>query len=139
LGNRLDGLTERVAQLLDDAPKVETPKMADTSYLLALAEFEAKRNLIESDVWRDMLAMGFSTRYLTAMNRELAEALGTLLQLGATHILEPTLEKLGELLISYRPTPNELQHYLRNYGRAVVRHLEHEHLVYWFNAFLTAP
>lgn len=136
LGNSLDSLADRVTHLIDEAPDVEAPQMPDASFHLALAEFEASRNRIESDVWRDMLSMGFPTRNLTAMNQDLADALGALLRLGAPHLLEPTVDKLGALLISYRPKQNELKHYLRHYGRAVRRHLEHEHLVRWFNDFL---
>ncbi len=137
LGNRLDDLALRVSQLVTDPPKLVVPQLPDSSYHLAYVEFEANRNQIENDVWRDMLAMGYTTRYLTAINRDLAEALGTLLRLGALHLLEPTIENLATLLISYRPMLDELPHYLRHYGRAVNLHLEHLHLARWFDELLT--
>lgn len=126
LGRTLQEGLENVAQLLTvGPPEADLPRPVDTINPLAkpLAQYLARRTLIESHVWGSFVAEGEPTEDLTVVNRIIAEAVIAALKLGDIKFAGADFAYIEHLLISQRPTHQWLQRYVRTYHQATKIHL----------------
>lgn len=126
LGPTIEGAVDKVASLLHNRPAAPAAEPLDPRYAAALAQFNARRSLIESHVWGTMVAEKRPTDDLAEINNELAQIITAALKLGDPSVLNPEMEWLEYLVISHRLDDAALRQHVAAYAEAARIHLGDE-------------
>lgn len=123
LGSSIDGAVTLVESLLQRrAPN--PPAASDRGFIEALGQFERRRALIESHIWRIFTIEGKATEQLAAINQELAGIIAAALIFGDGNILSSDMDWIEYLAKNYKMSENEARTYLTVYVQAAEVHLD---------------
>jgi hypothetical protein len=99
--------------------QADSPEIYDK----ALAQYTARRSLVESHIWGTFVATNKSTDHLADVNDDVAEMIIAALKLGDTSLLQADMTWIEHLLMGYRLPKEWVQDYVLAYYQAAKIHL----------------
>lgn len=130
LGDRLDGATGQVEQLMTSLRPQPAQRLVSYDYKEAVEHFRARQAQIEADVWQRM-ENRMPKRHLAMANHSFGDAIIAALTLGNMDYLDADIDWVEGLLVNhYEMPPEALEGYLGAYFDAANAHLgRHGYLV----------
>lgn len=123
LGNAINSSLEEVERLLKGRVKANTPNNASQEYLAAHQAFTSRRTHIESTIKELVQPLSISPEDLNTGIQFLGDNIAAALQLGDMEYVTEEVEWLKVLFQSHRGPPQELADFMKNYSRAVDKHI----------------
>lgn len=123
LGQTLEGAVQRVSEMIASPPPSSYQADSPEIYDKALAQYTARRSLVESHIWGTFVATNKSTDHLADVNDDVAEMIIAALKLGDTSLLQADMTWIEHLLMGYRLPKEWVQDYVLAYYQAAKIHL----------------
>jgi DNA-binding transcriptional MerR regulator len=123
LGNAINSSLEEVERLLKGKVKANTLKTASQEYLVAHQAFTSRRTHIESTIKELVKSLSISSEGLNIGIQFLGDNIAAALQLGDMEYVTEEVEWLKVLFKSHQRPPQELADFMKNYSRAVDKHI----------------
>jgi hypothetical protein len=136
LGNAINSSLEEVERLLKGKVKANTLKTASQEYLVTYQAFTSKRAHIESTIKELVQPLSISPEGLNTGVQFLGDNIAAALQLGDMEYVTEEVEWLKVLFQSHQRPPQELADFMKNYSRAVDKHIngQGQPIKAWLNA-----
>jgi DNA-binding transcriptional MerR regulator len=136
LGNAINSSLEEVEKLLKGKVKANTLKTASQEYLVTYQAFTSKRAHIESTIKELVQPLSISPEGLNTGVQFLGDNIAAALQLGDMEYVTEEVEWLKVLFQSHQRPPQELADFMKNYSRAVDKHIngQGQPIKAWLNA-----
>lgn len=126
LGERIEGLTAVVEQLLTAPPPMPTYEIANRTYKVALDHFRSRQASIEAHVWQLIDENSDEQNYLKNANKDLAQNIIAALTFGDMELLSTNLAWVQGLLVNYhyRMPEQMMKRYITAYYEAAKKYMD---------------
>lgn len=140
LGERLEGIVERVEQILASPSTMPTYELISREYKVALDHFRSRQASIEARVWQLHSNSHEDLTFLKTANKDLAQNIIAALTFGDMQLLTTNLAWIKGLLVNYhyRMPEQLLNSYLTAYYEASKMYMDErgQPIIDWFEKVL---
>lgn len=123
LGETLEDAVAGTADLLSQRLIAQESVTQDEKHRYALAQYRERQSLIESHVWGTFIATNKNSDHLSAINNDIAAAIGAALNLGSIKLLGTDISWIESILMSYHQSSDFIHDYVLAYYQAAKIHL----------------